>query len=222
MINLPKISLVFFICTCLILVQSAIMFDDALAQGKLLPPRPGGPGSSAGGNQGDSDDEDILGAIYGELQDLSTGKPGAGLIIMIYDIPIKTDASGKFSLTGLYDGSYVIDLDLPVEFIPAQPSQVVTITNKSTVYVELGYYSATPPSEDSGLVDSIPSDDIIAANFVPSPQTTQQEESASSEDLSPNTMPQTGGEFSLTSFAFLVYLLGVLLWTFGILLWVDP
>ena len=84
MINIPKVSLVFLICTCLILVQSVMMFDDALAQGKLLPPRPGS--STAGGSQGDgpsdSDDGPVLGDIYGELIDQSTGLPGAGLTVM--------------------------------------------------------------------------------------------------------------------------------------------
>ena len=234
MINLPKVSLVFLICTCLILVQSTIMFDDALARGKSLPPRPGGStaggsvggGSQGNGGHGDSEDGLVLGDIYGELIDQSTGLPGAGLTVMINDIPIKTDASGRFSLTGIDDGIYIVNLSLPPEFTPAQSSQTVIIANRERVDISLGYYSQTPPSKDSSVADSfqqIPSqtasDDLMAANFVPPPL-----ETASFEDF-PDTMPQTGGESSSTGFAFLVYLLGILLWTFGtvqFLLWVAP
>ena len=238
MTPLQKIGL---ICICLMLMLSIVVPDYAMAQSP--PPRPP-PGAGSGGGNGDSDDGDhsdddiILGDIYGVLTDFSTGSPGRGLTIMINDIPIKTDASGHFSLAGIADGTYIVDLrSLPLEFTPAQPAQTVIVANRERIDIELGYYSITPPDINfSDPADTLQQttlktgvdDDSMASSFVPFQVNPQIEftglEVASLEKF-PQTLPETGGAFFPIDFALHIFVLGMLLWMIGMiqpLLWLDP
>jgi hypothetical protein len=148
--NCQKIALGFTIICCM-LIQTLVITDVALGQGP--PPRPapgssttgGGQGSEKHGNQSQEEKEVILGDIIGTVRDLSTGLPGAGLTVLINDIPIKTDTSGHFSLTGIAAGTYVVDLNLPADFTAAQPSQTVVVANSNKIDLALGYYSLEPP-----------------------------------------------------------------------------
>lgn len=148
------------ITLCLILASIFVLPDPALAQGP--PPRPT-PGNPAGGGAADrtqpnrhSHKGTINGDITGAVIDLSTGLPGAGLIVQINDIPIRTDASGRFSLTDIADGNYWVSLNLPAEFTPAQPGQIVTIANRNKVDLTLGYYSIAPPVEAASTLEESP------------------------------------------------------------------
>jgi hypothetical protein len=108
---------------------------------------------------------------------------------MINDIPIKTDASGRFSLTGIADGTYMVDLNLPAEFQPAQPSQTVIVANREKVNVTLGYYSlpVTPA------------------------------EPAAEPETFPQTFPETGAgvQYPTALRGFTIFMLGIFVWTFG-------
>ena len=160
--NWQKRILLIIIGFCLVLMYGVVGADLALAARGELPPRPGG--LSSGGNDGGggpsgggSDDNDvILGDIWGQVTDKSTGLPGAGLIVMINDIPIRTDASGRFSLTGIADGTYMVDLNLPAEFQPAQPGQTIIVANREKVNVTLGYYSLSPTPTESAEPETFP------------------------------------------------------------------
>lgn len=213
-VNFQKIGLILL---CFALIQILFNTGYALAQGGL-PPRPGGVGSGggSGGGSGDGDGDGdgpsiILGDIYGQVIDQSTGQPGRGLIVMINDIPIKTDASGRFSLTGIADGAYLVDLNLPPEFTPAQPVKTVLIANRERVDIELGYYSLTPPAPVDSSTSFVAESASSAITAQPQTGATDSE-SASLEDF-PQTVPETGGLAYPKGFVF--YLLGILVWTFG-------
>lgn len=144
----------------LILSSILILPSPTLAQGP--PPRPT-PGSPAGNGASNSDADDlgrdsgiINGDITGTITDLSTGLPGAGVIVQINNIPIKSDTSGRFSLTDIADGIYQVSLSLPAEYTPAQPVQAVIIANRNKVDLTLGFYSIPQPVEAAPKVDSLP------------------------------------------------------------------
>lgn len=145
---------------CLILVSILVLPSTTLAQGPPPRPTPGNPsGGPASGSAHDNHDRDtgtINGDITGTVIDLSTGLPGAGLTVQINDIPIRTDASGRFSLTDIADGDYWVSLNIPAEFTPAQPGQTVTIANRNKVDLTLGYYSITPPVEAAPTLEESP------------------------------------------------------------------
>lgn len=128
------------------------------------PPRPT-PGEPSGGgaladDRGDRhhDKGVINGDITGTVIDLSTGLPGAGLTVQINNIPIKTDTSGRFSLTDIADGTYQVNLSLPREFTPAQDNMIVYISNRGKVDLTLGYYSLTPPLPIPPIQTDLPSE----------------------------------------------------------------
>ncbi|NJN97863.1 MAG: carboxypeptidase-like regulatory domain-containing protein [Anaerolineales bacterium] len=149
-INVSHIILGFF-CIGLLLMQNLLVSADALAQGP--PPRPVPGVGSGSGNSGNSDNDgnskyrETPGDITGTVKDLSTGLPGAGLTVMINGIPLRTDTSGRFSLTGIPDGVYSVKLALPAELISAEASQTVTIANRNKVDIFLGFYSIKPQPE---------------------------------------------------------------------------
>lgn len=159
-INVSHIILGFF-CIGLLLMQNLLVSADALAQGPPPRPIPGaGSGSSGGSRNSDNDnhskDKETPGDITGTVKDLSTGLPGAGLTVLINDIPIRTDTSGRFSLTGIADGVYSVKLALPAELILAEASQTVTIANRSKVDIFLGFYSIKPQPEVESRPQEMP------------------------------------------------------------------
>lgn len=152
---------------------SIILSEGVLAQSPPPRPVPDQGQSSDNNSSGDSDDGVILGDIYGQVIDKSTGLPGAGLTVVINDIPIRTDSSGKFSLTGIADGTYFVDLNLPADFVPAQTTQQVDIINRSRADIVLEYYS-TYAVEDQ--VEA-----TVEAAF---------------ENKAPEALPESGGDLS--------------------------
>ncbi|MCB0195212.1 MAG: carboxypeptidase regulatory-like domain-containing protein [Anaerolineae bacterium] len=185
-------------CFILILISlvSMIFLEGVLAQNPPPRPLPGGNSATHNGSEDDGDDDDddsvIWGDIYGQVTDRSTGAPGAGLTVVINDIPIRTDFSGKFSLTGIADGTYNVDLDLPSDFVPAQTSQKVDIINHNKVEIELGYYSAYV---ENNVVDDTQAVDLdvtkVATNSAEEGQKLHSEVA-----VNPNILPETGGDFS--------------------------
>ena len=116
------------------------------------PPKPpstpngGGPnGGSSGSNKSEKKDE-IFASIYGQVTDLSTGRPGQGLEIDIEGIIVRTDSEGRFSLTGLDAGTYEATLILPNQATAAQGSITISLGEEETVTIDLDYYSQNPPT----------------------------------------------------------------------------
>lgn len=144
----------------LILGSILILPSLTLAQGPPPRPTPGSPAGNGASNSASDDhngDKGIInGDITGAITDLSTGLPGAGVIVQINNIPIKSDAAGLFSLTDIADGIYQVSLSLPAEYTPAQPVQAVIIANRNKVDLTLGYYSMPQPVEAAPKVDSLP------------------------------------------------------------------
>lgn len=130
------------------------------------------------------------GAIIGQVVDLSTGKPGAGIEIDISGRIVRTDGEGRYSLTGLEAGTYIVTLSLPGDLTPAQSSWGVFVPDQGTVNLDLNYYSQpsptpTPTSTPSPIpqspptAPSVPEQTPIARRPIPTP---------------PPLLPETGDE----------------------------
>jgi hypothetical protein len=111
-------------------------------------PLDGEPGTGyGGGSESDNDKSDkIKAAIYGQVIDLSTGRPGQALEIEINGSIVRTDTDGRYSLTGLNAGAYQVALLLPGQAAAAQSVQTVHLAEEETVTVDLTYYSQSPPT----------------------------------------------------------------------------
>jgi hypothetical protein len=87
-----------------------------------------------------------MAAIYGQVIDLSTGRPGPALEVEINGSVVRTDTDGRYSLTGLNAGAYQVVLLLPGQATAAQSVQTVQLAEEETVTVDLTYYSQNPPT----------------------------------------------------------------------------
>ncbi|MCB0208863.1 MAG: hypothetical protein KDJ52_06025 [Anaerolineae bacterium] len=136
------------------------------------PPRPqiSTPSSGGLGDDDDSDnstggDDDALdkAGIYGQITDLSTGRPGQGLELDINGSIVRTDGDGRYSITGLNAGNYTIVLLLPTQAVSAESSTQIYLKDKEIVTVDLSYYSEAPPT-------TVPSPTPTAAPPTSTPQ----------------------------------------------------
>lgn len=193
------------VTTITILVSLSLLLLPSLSLAQEPPPRPA-PANNAKDSHRDNGDDDapILGDILGQVIDELTGAPGAGVIVMINDIPIRTDTAGSFSLTGIHDGVYQVDLSLPAEWVSAQGSQEIIINNRNKAYVELKYYSKMPENLSNDLRQSVG---------------TTNEGDAALTETPPAALPQTGaaaGKYPISSVLFvagLVMVVGGLLYS---------
>ena len=86
------------------------------------------------------------GAIEGQLIDQSTGQPGAGLEITFGGYIIRTDADGRFSLTGMEAGSYPVIIHLPDGSTAGQNIDIVHLADREKIAIDLAYHSQPLPS----------------------------------------------------------------------------
>lgn len=115
---------------------------------RTITPQPVNDNGGGGGGDDTSDDDDntIKAAIYGQVTDLSTGRPGQALDIEINGSVVRTDTDGRYSLTGLNAGTYQVELLLPGQAAAVQSVQTVYLAEEETVTVDLTYYSQSPPT----------------------------------------------------------------------------
>jgi hypothetical protein len=108
-------------------------------------------GESGGGGDGDGDDGDGGGggtphsAIFGNIVDLSTDRPGAGLEVSVNGGIVRSDTEGNYSITGLSAGEYQVSLALQDEGVPAHGPIFVNLDGRNPVTVDLAYYTEAPP-----------------------------------------------------------------------------
>ncbi len=121
------------------------------------PPSNALPDEEAAGAESDEDDlNGVQGAIYGTVTNLSTGGPGAGLVVRINAVAVTTDWDGCFSLTGQPAGAYVLELELPAEWQPGEKPPTVYLDGRNTVTVDLAYYSQPPAAPDLAPPTGLP------------------------------------------------------------------
>lgn len=108
-------------------------------------------GSSGSSQEDDSSDSSTGSKILGAVKDLSSGKPGAGITVRLNDIEVKTDSRGRYSLSGLSAGKFIVSLVLKGEAVPAQDPVEVTVDGKTNVTVNLAYYSVPPQAQATPL-----------------------------------------------------------------------
>lgn len=127
---------------------SGVMAADPPA-GPVAQPSPRPPVSSTPTSGGDSRGgapEGPGGAITGRVFDLSTNAPGAGIEVSVNEAIVRTDREGRYSITGLPSGEYMVLLRLPAEWRPAQGPVSVSLDGRHGVTVDLAYYSQPPPA----------------------------------------------------------------------------
>lgn len=187
---------------------------------QTVPTRTPTPDVSGGDN---NDSSEPSSEIMGQVIDASTGSPGAGVLVRLNDIEVRTDTFGKYSLSGLSAGQFTVALVLDSGAVTAKEPIVVTVDGQTNVSVDLTYYSnpsdantAPPPAE--AAENASPSDanpaavDASAENEQESSNATQSRQTEAS-DPAPQRLPTTGGInlgwFILFGSGFISLLLGL-------------
>ncbi|MCL4295502.1 MAG: carboxypeptidase regulatory-like domain-containing protein [Anaerolineae bacterium] len=83
--------------------------------------------------------------LSGTLTDLSSGRPGAGIEVVVGEAVARTDENGNFALSGLEAGTYVVSPRLEGQGTPAQGPLFVNLDGQSQAIVNLAYYSQAQP-----------------------------------------------------------------------------
>lgn len=99
---------------------------------------------------------DIHSDLWGTVTDLSTGRPGQGTVVVINGMVVRTDSSGRFSLTGLPAGEYILWLELPGGATPARPQWTVQLDGQTAAAVELEYFSQSVTETPASTVTPTP------------------------------------------------------------------
>lgn len=118
---------------------------------QTVPTRTPTPGNS---NDSDNNNDEETSAIIGQVTDLSTGQPGAGIIVRINDIDVRTDTAGKYSLSGLRAGAFEVRLALENGAVASQDPIVVNVDGRTDTTVDLTYFS--DPSQAQANPTSTP------------------------------------------------------------------
>ncbi|HRV90848.1 MAG TPA: carboxypeptidase regulatory-like domain-containing protein [Anaerolineae bacterium] len=140
------VGLVALACFALIALNQPSPTDASFITPPARQPTPRPPGSP--NDDDDANDDNALNkaGIYGQVTDLSTGRPGQGLEVEINGSIVRTDSDGRYSLTGLRAGNYTAVLVLPNQAVAAQSTTQVYLADEEITTVDLTYYSETPPT----------------------------------------------------------------------------
>jgi len=208
--------------------QGSIAWADG-TNFQTVPTRTPTPGSDDGDNDDTSSSSSNTGTIVGQVTDLSTGQPGAGVTVRLNDIEVQTDAQGKYSLSGLGAGVFVVSLVLEGDAVSAQDPIIVTVDGATETTVDLDYYSdpsqaaatATPTTEPAAAtatptvlptpVAATATPAVALAETTDSGQAANRGETAPSD--APQLLPQSGG-YNYTSWLMLG--LGLISLVFGL------
>ncbi len=137
---------------------------------------------------GGSDEPDDSSQIIGVVTDLSTGNLGAGIIVRLNDVEIRTDTFGKYSLASLKAGEFTVSLVLEGEAVSAQEPVVVTVDGSSDVSVDLAYYSDPSQAQVSaGAGDDASQQDVAATPTTAPADVSDSSASAQSAQTSSDT-----------------------------------
>jgi hypothetical protein len=111
----------------------------------VVPVDPGGNGDSDDGGNDGGGSSGPHSAIFGNIVDLSTDKPGAGLNVSVNGAIVRSDTAGNYSITGLSGGEYEVALALQGEGVPAHGPIFVKLDGRNPANVDLAYYTQAPP-----------------------------------------------------------------------------
>ncbi len=138
-------------------------------------------GGGGGGDGGDGSSGGSFGEIRGVVTNLTTGQPAGGIEVSVNGAIVRTDASGKWSITGLAPGSYTVALQAPSGFTSAQGPQTVGVSAGGVAIVDLQFFSgAAPAPAPTAVPTAEPA--AVTAPAAPSPE-------------SPPELPDAGGVF---------------------------
>jgi hypothetical protein len=105
-----------------------------------LPPRP----TPAEPSTQERAERHADGRIAGAVVDLSTGRPAAGVTVIVGGVAVLADANGNYERAGLEAGSYEVALALAYpRDAPAQGPVTLAVGEGQTVVQNLAFYSAT-------------------------------------------------------------------------------
>ncbi len=150
--HISKLVIVSSLIICTLLLFTAIVPALTQAQGRDETP-PGrdegagdsgaGAGAGAGNKDGGSngDGGGVFGEIRGVVTDLTTGQPAGGVEVSVNGMVIRTDAVGKYQITGLGPDTYSVVLNLLQAGTPAQGPQVVNLPAGGLAIVDLQFFT---------------------------------------------------------------------------------
>ena len=139
------------------------------------------PGGGSGGNGGS---KAPASHILGTVMDLSTNQPGAGVGVQINGAQVTTDGNGRYSLSNVAAGTYVVSLVLPAGATAAQDPVTVQVDGTNDVTVDLGYFSVSVAGGDDGASGVVTSTMATTS--------TKATSAVAAQLPAPQTLPETG------------------------------
>ena len=162
---------------------------------QTVPTRTPTPNSSNGDSGSDTQGQESFSKILGVVTDLSSGQPGAGITVVLNDVEVTTDSAGKYSLSGLSAGEFVVYLKLEGEATPAQDPVIVRVDGKKDSIVNLAFYNTGIASEqtDSTVASEVATEvEQPQAEVVAAVESVSQTEPAAEPEAAPQFLPESG------------------------------
>jgi hypothetical protein len=150
--------------------------------------------SPSNGDNGSSSQESFS-KILGLVTDLSSGQPGAGVTVVLNDVEVTTDSVGKYSLSGLKVGEFVVYLKLGGEATPAQDPVVVRVDGKKDSIVNLAFYgtgAAAEQTDSTSLTNAASEVEQPQAEAVAVVEGVSQADTAAEPETTPQFLPESG------------------------------
>ncbi|RME71630.1 MAG: carboxypeptidase regulatory-like domain-containing protein [Chloroflexi bacterium] len=148
------LAILIFTCLLMLPVSRAAPGPFPLLQPSPRPPL------SDNGQSDNKDDNKSSGRgsdIRGTVTDLSRGRPGAGVPILLNNaLATFTDTDGSYTITGLNAGAYTVSLDLNSQGELAYGPVNITLDGQNPVVVNLAYYSQPLPTDTPQPTPTLP------------------------------------------------------------------